>query len=81
MNKFPFGSVAVAVAAATGSASVPVIKSLLAATVRMAGVEPALTVAVAPDFLFGSLELSFRVNCEVGAIVTFKVTVAVLVAA
>jgi hypothetical protein len=86
--------VTVAVAAAEGSTSVPVVKSSIAATVSIAGVAPVLTLAVAPalfcapemrrfpaDFIFGSLELSFKVNCEEGSIVTLTVTWAVLVAA
>ncbi len=81
MNKFPFGSVAVAVTPAMRLVSDPLMESALAATVRIAGVVPVLTFAVAPDFLLGSLELSFRVNCEEGATVKVMVTRAVPVAA
>jgi hypothetical protein len=72
---------AVAVAPAMGSESDTFVKSSLAATVRMAGVAPVLTLAVAPAFPLGSLELSFRVNREEGSIITLMVTWAVLVAA
>jgi len=47
----------------------------------MAGVAPVLTLAVAPDFILGSLELSFRVNREEGSTVKVRFTWAVLVAA
>jgi hypothetical protein len=86
--------VTVSVTAADGSTSVPVVKSSIAATVRIAGAAPVLTLAVAPalfcapemrrfpaDFIFGSSELSFKVNCEEGAAVKVSITRAVLVAA
>jgi hypothetical protein len=64
-----------------GSVSDPFVKSSIAATVRMAGAAPLLTLAVAPDFTLGSLELSFKVNREEDSTVKVRVTWAVLVAA
>ena len=79
----PPGTVAVAAGAGLRG-------SLPAVTVRMAGLDPVFTLAVAampevrrfaPFFMSELLIFSLRVNCEDGSIVTRRVTDAVLVAA